>query len=180
MAAPSPLHGERPTLSDLQANAGNSGRLTTNKIDSLPNPWPINDQYPYLYTRQGFGMEYAQLRHFSVVNGVGSRGQTGLAGSSSILFFASHAKGTMSSRIIRFDYHQEARLWMATSTVNGSRYCVQGRSVKEVLREFCELLEQPSRRWTIVRTDERHLLCQELPDPVTAEPPITAEIPAFQ
>jgi hypothetical protein len=58
-------------------------------------------------------------------------------------------------------------------------YCVRGRIVKEVLTEFCRLLNHPSRRWQVLKRDAEHFVCNELPE-TTADLPNTAEIPAFR
>jgi hypothetical protein len=86
----------------------------------------------------------------------------------------------MPPRVVRVEFHQETRLWQATSIVNGSQYCVHGRTVKDVLREFCELLDHPSRRWQVVKTAAGDLLCKELPEINIAELPSTGEIPAYR
>ncbi len=86
----------------------------------------------------------------------------------------------MSPRVVRIEFHPETCLWHATSTVNGSQYRVRGKLVNEVLREFCELLDHPSRRWQVFKTAPGHLLCKELPEAAIAEPPSTVEIPAYR
>src|SRR5262249_60481360 len=84
----------------------------------------------------------------------------------------------MSPRVVQFEYHSDSGLWHATSRVDGSTYCVRGRIVKDVLKEFCLLLDHPSRRWQVRKKDSAHLVCNELIEPNT-DLPITTEMPTY-
>jgi hypothetical protein len=86
----------------------------------------------------------------------------------------------MVPRVLRLEFHPESQLWHAIGTVNGAQYRVRGRIVKDILREYCDLLDHPSRRWQVVKTAAGRLLCKEIPEVTSAEPPSTVEIPAFR
>ena len=86
----------------------------------------------------------------------------------------------MVPRVLRLEFHPESQLWHAIGTVNGAQYRVRGRIVKDVLREFCDLLDHPARRWQVVKIADGRLLCKELPESPRAEPPSTVEIPAVR
>src|SRR5262245_19940716 len=85
----------------------------------------------------------------------------------------------MSPRVVQFEYHADSGVRHATSRVDGSRYCVRGKVVKDVLKEYCRLLDHPSRRWQVLKRDSAHLVCNELIEP-NADLPITTEIPSYR